>query len=123
MITPRVPLCRAPREGFEAASREQKIVSSGASSRLVFGKKPGGLFPNRLPAEIGSSVACRTFCPLPDFRGGWDFRPDHKNNLNPLSESRQAKNMGASLWIAWISGTTVGTISKVEVPWIRLQPG
>ena len=57
---------------------------------------------HRLPAEIGPSVACRTFLPLPAFRGGGDFRPDHNWNVHNDSESRQAENEARSLWITGI---------------------
>lgn len=61
---------------------------------------------HRLPAEIGPSVACRTFLPLPALWRGWDFRPDHNWNLHCVSESRQAESWGPSLWITGISGVT-----------------
>lgn len=57
---------------------------------------------HRLPAEIGPSVACRTFLPLPALRGGGDFRPDHNWKLHNESESRQAENEPPSLWITGI---------------------
>jgi hypothetical protein len=57
---------------------------------------------HRLPAEIGPSVACRTFLPLPALRGGGDFRPDHNWNVHNDSESRQAENAARSLWITGI---------------------
>ena len=57
---------------------------------------------HRLPAEIGPSVACRTFLPLPALRGGGDFRPDHNWNVHNESESRQAENAAGSLWITGI---------------------
>ena len=57
---------------------------------------------HRLPAEIGPSVACRTFLPLPALRGGGDFRPDHNWNVHNDSESRQAENEARSLWITGI---------------------
>jgi hypothetical protein len=77
--------------------------------------RPG--WPRKAPKE--PSIACRgdrTFghlphpscrCRLPG--EAWDRRPDHAQTLTRFSESRQAKNMGASLWITGISGTTIGT--------------
>jgi hypothetical protein len=59
------------------------------------------------------SIACRrrsvlpspsaSFWPLPAFRGGGDFRPDHELNLHKDSESRQAESLASSLWITGIS--------------------
>ena len=48
--------------------------------------------PHRHPVEIGPSVTCRTFLPLPAFRGGGNFRPDHPSNLHPFAESGKRKN-------------------------------
>ena len=47
--------------------------------------------PHRHPVEIGPSVTCRTFLPLPAFRGGGNFRPDHNLNLPSFSESGKRK--------------------------------
>ena len=70
------------------------------------------------------SIACRrrsvlpspsaSFLPLPAFRGGGDFRPDHELNLHKDSESRKAKNEGWSLWITGISG--VSRDSRAGIP-------
>ena len=47
--------------------------------------------PHRHPVEIGPSVTCRFFLPLPALRRGGDFRPDHPCNLTHFSESRKRK--------------------------------
>jgi hypothetical protein len=47
--------------------------------------------PHRHPVEIGPSVTCRTFLPLPAFWGGGNFRPDHNLNLPSFSESGKRK--------------------------------
>ena len=74
-------------------------------SRLALARLPKKS-PLRLPAEIGPLVTCRP-------EGGWDRCPDHPFRMTPRSESRQAKNPGASLWITGISGATVGTLSQL----------
>jgi hypothetical protein len=53
-----------PRGDEEAASRDRKIISSGASSRLAPLPLPKELW-HCLPAEIGPLVTCRTRLPLP----------------------------------------------------------
>lgn len=90
----------SPTEVLEAASRKRKIISSGASSRLA---------PDRP----------RRNSPLPAGRDRVFGHLPPEGGLRPLSrspehhahrcESRKAKNVGASLWITGISGTTEGT--------------
>jgi hypothetical protein len=93
-----------------AASRDRKIISSGASSRLApppLPKEP----QHCLPAEIGPLVTCRTHLAVADPQGrpGPPSRsPSHHAHVRRVAK---AKNMGRSLWITGISGTTVGTLS------------
>ena len=47
--------------------------------------------PHRHPVEIGPSVTCRFFLPLPALRRGGDFRPDHPCNLTHFAESGKRK--------------------------------
>ena len=98
----------APRGSRELRQEDQLFRRLFRWSDL--GRSP----PHRHPVEIGPSVACRTFLPLPAFWGGGDFRPDHELNLHNESESRKAKNEGSSLWITGISGVTAD--SRAGIP-------
>ena len=100
-------------EGIDAASRDRKINSSGASSRPASVKSPGG-------SPQSPAGGDRSFCRLPllpavagplERRGLPSRSPEHHA---PARESLKAKNMGASLWITWISGTTVGTFRQLR---------
>jgi hypothetical protein len=51
-----------------------------------FGSDPK-IFAKRLSAEIGSSIACLVFLPLPALRRGGDFRPDHSATMDGLRDS------------------------------------
>ena len=95
---------------FEAASRLRKIDSSGASSRLT-----------PLPLRRASALPAggdRTFGHLPHrpvlsdplMRPGPPSRSLKHHALRP--RVGKAKNSVRSLWITWISVTTVGTFSK-----------
>ena len=80
---------QSPRGTPGAASRDRKITSSGASSRLAR-SKPESSF-HCLPAEIGPLVTRRAFLPLPAFRRGRDRSPDHPLTMHLSSESRKRK--------------------------------
>jgi hypothetical protein len=78
------PTTRRP---TSAASRDRKIISSGASSRLTSKSPRKNL---SLPAaEIGPLVACRTVLPLPAFWRGRDRCPDHLMTMRLSTESRK----------------------------------
>ena len=69
------------------AAREMNVISSGASSRLA-PTRTRKLFP--LPAGGDRSFRpAAPFLPLPAFRGGGDFRPDHSRTMDPAAESRK----------------------------------
>ena len=102
-----------------AASRNRKIISSGASSRLA-PKAPEELFS--LPAG-----GDRTFRRLPlllavaglPVRRGLPSRsPMHHA---PRFRVAEAKNAVASLWITGISGTTVGTFVAIGQSWLTAE--
>jgi hypothetical protein len=95
------------RRPLEAASRCRKIISSGASSRLA-PKSPRGAshcLPRR--SDLWSPAAPFPRCRFFDEAG--TAAPITRQTLNPISESHQAKKMGARLWITWISGKRAGT--------------
>ena len=80
---------QSPRGTSGTASRDRKIISSGASSRLARSKPEGS--SHCLPAEIGPLVARRAVLPLPAFRRGRDRSPDHPLTMHPSTESRKRK--------------------------------
>ena len=104
---------RRSEDHFEAASRWRKIDSSGASSRLA-------------PPPLRRALALpaggdRTFGHLPHLLAVADLlvRPgppsrSHEHHA-PRSRVGEAKNKVRSLWITWISGTTIGTFLKSAV--------
>jgi hypothetical protein len=103
MIAPLVPLCSSSfrRSRPSRVAKRRKIISSGASSRLVWSgsislasrKTLHPRFPfHRLPAEIGTLVACRAVLPFPALWRGWDRRPDHPF-LMRLATSRSKRKM------------------------------
>ena len=109
----RVPLCPPRPKSLEAASRNRKITSSGASSRLA-SKGPRGTshcLPRRSDLWSPAAPSCR--CRLSGEAG--TAVPITRQTLNPVSESRQAKNMGASLWITGISGKRPGTFFEPRI--------
>jgi len=103
----RVPLCPPRPKSVEAASRNRKNISSGASSRLA-SESPEGTFhcpPRRSelwpPAEPSK--------PLPALRWGLGPPSRSPNHHAHVRRVAKAKNVGASLWITWISGKRRGT--------------
>ena len=107
----RVPL-RSPslRRASGAASRDRKIISSGASSRLA-PKRTRKLFS--LPAG-----GDRLFCPflalvaVAGLPGRLGLPPRSLEDHAPSFRVAEAKFSVTSLWIMGISGATVGTLSK-----------
>jgi len=79
----------SPRRRSGAASRNRKIISSGASSRLTTVRTRRSF--HCLPAEIGPLVTCRTVLPLPALQRGRDRRPDHPCTMHLVAESRKRK--------------------------------
>jgi hypothetical protein len=103
----RVPLCPSAPRCFRTASRWRKIDSSGASSRLA-PTRTRKLFPmpaggdrsfGRLPHLLAVSG--------PPGRLGLPSRSPEQHA--PRCRVGEAKFLVTSLWIMWISGTTIGT--------------
>ena len=89
IILNRVPLCPPRPKSLEAASRNRKITSSGASSRLA-PESPEGTFhcpPRR--SELWPPAEPSNRCRLSD--GAWDRRPDHLLTMHMRPESPKRK--------------------------------
>ena len=97
----------------EAASRLRKTDSSGASSRLA---------PHRFRRNSALPAGRdRTFghLPLPPAVAGSWVRPGPPSrspaHLAHVFRVAKAKNVGPSLWITGISGTTIGTFASRQL--------
>ena len=73
----------------EPRRANRKIISSGASSRLAPRNPEELLIACRRRSVLPSPSA--SFLPLPAFRGGGDFRPDHQVTMHLASESGKQK--------------------------------
>ena len=98
------------RRPFRTASREMAIISSGASYQLAPLPLPREL-QHCLPAEIGTLGPAAPSC---RFRPGGRLEPPSRSQMHHALVRRvgEAKYLVTSLWITWISGTTVGTFRK-----------